>query len=359
LYRFCQTKLKREETIFERGKAKENKSPADTLKQGVGTHEDIDLAFGALATAAGFDARYARLSNRSDIFFDTSFANDHFLRRYDIAVQVDGKWRFYDPASRAVPPGMLAWYEEGTPALVSDPKDLVLTKTPMAPPEDSKEKRKGVFTLAEDGTLEGNVNLEYTGQPAITLRSSAERQTPAEREEALKETVTRYLSSAEVSEMKIENVDDTEKPLVYRYHVKVPSYAQRTGKRIFVPLSYFEFNYPAKFTTAKRVHPVYFRYPWMEEDSVTVEFPVGYELDHAEAPSSFPIPPVGRYDVKVQVSKDNKLIYNRTFVFGENGSILFPIEAYPQLKKVFDMVHESDAHTIALKQTALKVSDAH
>jgi hypothetical protein len=159
--------------------------------------------------------------------------------------------------------------------------------------------------------------------------------------------------------MKIENVDDTEKPLVYRYHVKVPSYAQRTGKRIFVPLSFFEFNYPAKFTTAKRAHPVYFKYPWMEEDTVTVAVPLGYELDHAEAPASFPIATVGRYDVKVQVIKDNKLLFNRTFLFGNNANILFPVEAYPQLKKIFDMVHEQDAQTIALKQTALKVSDAH
>ena len=359
LYRYCQTKLKREDTVYDHGRAKEDKSPGDILKQGAGTHREIDMTFGALATAAGLDARYARLSDRSDIFFDASFPDDYFLRTYDIAVQVDGKWRFYDPASRSVPPGMLSWYEEGTAALVSDSKELVLLTTPLSPPESSREKRKGTFTLAEDGTLEGDVEMAYTGHPGIVLRSSAEKQTPAEREEALKETVTRYLSTAEVSDMKIENVDDTEKPLVYRYHVKVPSYAQRTGKRIFVPLSYFEFNYPAKFTTAKRVHPIYFKYPWMEEDSVTVALPVGYELDHPEAPGSFPIASVGRYDVKVVLTTDNKLVYTRTFVFGNNSNILFPIEAYPQLKKIFDMVHEQDAQTVALKQTALKVSDAH
>jgi hypothetical protein len=359
LYRYCQTKLKREDTIFDRGKAKEDKSPGDILKQGTGTHREIDMTFAALASAAGFDARCARLSDRSDIFFDASFPDDYFLRTYDIAVQVDGKWRFYDPASKSVPPGMLSWHKEGTAALVSDPKELILLHTPLTAPENSKEKRKGTFTLAEDGSLEGDVEMEYTGHPGILLRASAEKQTPAEREEALKETVTRYLSTAEVSDMKIENVDDTEKPLVYRYHVKIPSYAQRTGKRIFVPLSYFEFNYPAKFTTAKRVHPIYFRYPWMEEDSVTVEFPAGYELDHAEAPASFPISQVGRYDVKVSVTKDNKLLFTRTFLFGTNANILFPTEAYPQLKRIFDMVHEQDAQTIALKQTALKVSDAH
>jgi hypothetical protein len=44
-------------TPEERAKVKANKSPADTLKRGQGTGEDIDMLFATLALAAGFDAR--------------------------------------------------------------------------------------------------------------------------------------------------------------------------------------------------------------------------------------------------------------------------------------------------------------
>ena len=48
-------------------KLKANNSPADTLKRGLGTSRDIDMLFGAMAIAAGFEVRIARLSDRSDV----------------------------------------------------------------------------------------------------------------------------------------------------------------------------------------------------------------------------------------------------------------------------------------------------
>ena len=53
-------------------KMKENKSPADTLKRGVGNWHDIDMLFAALAAASGFDARVAKVVQRAEDFFDRS-----------------------------------------------------------------------------------------------------------------------------------------------------------------------------------------------------------------------------------------------------------------------------------------------
>ena len=128
LFEFCRSKIKNTNddasglTADDREKLKENKSPADTLKRGMGTGTDIDMLFASLAIAAGFDARVVRLSDRSDTFFDKTFADDYFIQTYDIAVKVGEQWRFYDPASTYVPLGMLRWQEEAQEALLSDPK---------------------------------------------------------------------------------------------------------------------------------------------------------------------------------------------------------------------------------------------
>ncbi|MGH9904420.1 MAG: transglutaminase domain-containing protein, partial [Pyrinomonadaceae bacterium] len=112
IFDFCRSKIKNINddaaglTSEERAKIKENKSPADTLKRGMGSGLDIDLLFAAMATAAGFDARIARLADRSDVFFDKTFPDDYFIGAYDIAVRVGEEWRFYDPASTYVPYGM-------------------------------------------------------------------------------------------------------------------------------------------------------------------------------------------------------------------------------------------------------------
>src|SRR5205814_5336151 len=123
------------------------------LKHGMGTGDDITMLFGALANAAGLDARVALLGDRSDVFFDKRFANTYFLRNDVIAVKVGDDWRFADPAETYVPYGMLEWRYEGQPALIADPKATVWTMTPISPPEKSMEKRTATLRLSEDGTL--------------------------------------------------------------------------------------------------------------------------------------------------------------------------------------------------------------
>ena len=48
------------------------------------------------------------------------------------------------------------------------------------------------------------------------------------------------MSTAELSDIRIENVTDPVKPFIYAFHVKVPGYAQRTGKRLFLQPAFFQ-----------------------------------------------------------------------------------------------------------------------
>ncbi|MBV8819316.1 MAG: DUF3857 domain-containing protein, partial [Acidobacteriaceae bacterium] len=75
LFHYCRASIKNINdagsglSAEKRNSAKENKVPADTIKQGMGTGTDINLLFAALATAAGFDARMAWVADRSKFFF--------------------------------------------------------------------------------------------------------------------------------------------------------------------------------------------------------------------------------------------------------------------------------------------------
>jgi hypothetical protein len=365
LFRFCRTQIKNVYddangmTVVEREKAKTNKSPSDTLKRGVGTGQDIDMLFAALAIASGLDARFVRLADRSDTFFDPSFPDDYFLRTYDIAVKVGDEWRFYDPASTYVPFGMLRWQEEGQQALLSDPKEPSFVNTPLSGPEKSLEKRVGTFKLSEDGTLEGDVRIEYTGHLAADHKEYNDDDSPAEREETLKERFQARMGGVELTDIKVENVSDPEKPFVYAFHVRVPGYAQRTGKRLFLQPAFFQKGLGPLFTTAARRHEVYFHYPWSEEDHVQIELPAGYALDNADAPAPFSGGDLTKYEPSAGVTKDGRtLVYTRRFYFGKSaGQILrFPVTTYPGLKTYFDQVNKGDAHTLALKQGAAKAA---
>ena len=72
----------------------------------------------------------------------------------------------------------------------------------------------------------------------------------------------------------------------------------------------------------------------------------------AEAPGSFGMGDVGHYKVSLKKTTDRELIYEREFVFGNNGVILFPVATYPLLKGAFDQCHKSDNHTLTLRRNA-------
>jgi hypothetical protein len=43
-------------------------------------------------------------------------------------------------------------------------------------------------------------------------------------------------------------------------------------------------------------------------------------------------------------------MYKRKFFFGGSDTILFPVEKYDLLKRLFDEIHNADNHMITLKQ---------
>jgi transglutaminase-like putative cysteine protease len=367
IFEYCRTKIKNVNdpglglTAEQRAKVKENKTPSDTLKRGIGTGFDIDTLFAALCVAAGFDARVTATSDRGRVFFRQDFGDSYFLRGYNVAVKLGDQWKVFDPATTYAPFGMLRWQEEGVQALLPDAKETTWVKTEISPPEKSLEKRTAELTLSEDGTLEGDVSLEYIGHSAADMKNEYDEKSENEREKELIDQIKGRMSTAEITKMRVENVIDRTKPFAYSYHVKVPGYAQRTGKRLFLQPGFFTHGNGPTFTANQRKNGVYFHYPWAEHDEITIELPTGFVLDNPDAPAS--IRPettngICGQTIKIAVTKDNRrMTYKRDFFFGGGGTILFPVDTYNGVKQLFDVVQQSDDHTITLKQVTASSSN--
>src|SRR5262249_25590518 len=166
--------------------------------------------------------------------------------------------------------------------LLADPKDPVFVNTPISPAESSMEKRTAKLRLSEDGTIEGDVRVEYTGHMAVEKKEDYDKESPAEREKRMHAALSKRISNAEVAEVKFENVTDPFKPLVISYKVRVQGYAERTGKRLFLQPGFFKKGVGPLFPTNTRQHDVYFLYPGTEEDGIIIDIPAGYVVDNAE-----------------------------------------------------------------------------
>lgn len=357
LYEFCKTKVKNitydtSLTDEQKDDLKPSKSASDTYKKMQGTSSDINELFASLSSALGYETRLAFGGDRSEKFFNPREASIDFIHFSSIAVKVNGQWKYYDPGSLFAPYGMLPWKEEDTAVLLIANKDYITTKTPLSGFDKSLAKRSGKFTLLEDGTLEGTVKIEYTGQLSYAKKLDNYDDSPTQREETLKEEIKKQMSTAEVSNISVENVTDPEKPFTYQYKIRVPNYAQKTGKRLFLQPGFFEYGKTPLFAAADRKYDIYFHFPWSENDDIEITLPKGFTLDNADMPGELSDPQkIGFLNISIGIDNASNLLkYNRKFYFGGGGNILFPTRAYQPVKGLFDAFNKADTHTITLKQ---------
>jgi hypothetical protein len=328
----------------------ENHSATDTLKRRSGWPSEIDELFIALARAAGFDAQPAYLNDRSFLLFNSAGADRFYLTDNAVAVRRDqGEWQFTQPGSDPFQPfGTIAWRNTSTAALIAAPKNAAIQILRGPPPEANVARREGRFELGADGTLEGTVALTFTGQFATIRRQNGREQTGPERIESLQDELREHMPTAEVKDVTFVHWDDISAPLVIRFNLRVPEYADRTGSRIFVQPAVFEKNAKPIFQNTTRRTDILFHHRYREEDDITIKHPAGYSLEAATAPAPVEMLGSGEYDNSIRYSRNKREIMHRRIHVLD--ALLVEQKHYASLKGVFDAVNATDQHTLTLRK---------
>ncbi|MCC6586788.1 MAG: DUF3857 domain-containing protein [Bryobacterales bacterium] len=329
---------------------KDKRGPNEVLQSRIATPTEMNTLVAAMATHAQLEVRPALVADRNDVAFDQRLVDEYFLPHVDLAVKQGDTWKVIDATTRRLPFGMLSWREQGMPALLSDPKEPRFIECPLSSPEESHTVRSARFTLSEEGTLEGLVTEGYSGHAAAERRGDFINESPERQQEALKKDILRTFPSAQVSEMKVENVLDADKLLTITYKVAIPGYAEVTGKRIFFAPLYFQRGEKPVFEAAARQYDITFPYAWKETDEVSIDLPLGFELDNAAKPTGLELGTPGAYTISMMLKNARTLVTLREFTFGRSGAISFKKEGYGQLKRAFDEVHRRDTHILAVKR---------
>ena len=369
LYRFCQSEvgnLKSSDTAAakaERDKRNNDKrdrfqEPADTLESRLAWPGEINLLFAGLAKLAGFEVKRVDNASRADILNVKTDIGWVFLDREQIAVRVGGTWRFCAPGNYWVPYGMLDSNDEGVTALMCDPDKVIFDTTPVSPADKSQVVRKGRFTLDRDGTLDGEVEEAFSGHEGIALKQKNAEKSADETDRDFREQLGKRLPTAEISDLRWENLHTHEFPVSVHYKVHAPGYAEEAGKRLIVTPEYFEAGRQAQFAADQRKIPIFFPYAHEEHDDIEIVLPEGFELDHPSAPGDVAAQEktIGAHYFLGYKPAHRILSYKRDFVLGGNGAISFQTASYPALKKRFGRLHESDTHALILKPAAEKVA---
>jgi hypothetical protein len=266
-----------------------------------------------------------------------------------MALSIGGQWKIYDVNARMLPAGMLSWREEGVSALIADPKTPEFITVPISGPDDSMSNRKGRLALSEDGTLEGDLEESWTGHAAEERRRNLDGESSDRQQEDTKEQILKWFPQAEVTALHLENADKPDQALKLTYHIRVPGYATRTGKRILFQPVFFQRGEEPLFSTQDRKYDVIFHFPWRETDAVSIELPAGFTLEKPENPGNLNFGAPGGYSLAMTVP-GHRLLCQRDLIFGKGQMINIPRDQYPMLKRIFEEVHRRDGVTLSLIQ---------
>ena len=334
------------------GRRKDTKTVSDALKRGTGGPEDWTLLVAALAPLVGLDTHLALLPDRSEFFSAPSMRQPHFISHLAIGLQTGNGWRFVDPASEHAKDGLLGWQYDGQYALILDDKTPEFVAVPVSSQQLTSTKRTVALKLLDSGALEGEVTLAYTGHLAIRNRERDDDSTPAEREQRLKDDLLKRWPGAAISNVRFEQLEDPQQPYVIRFAVAFPNYAQKTGTRLFVQPALLQRGLDPTFTQAARTHRVVFPFGWIEEDTVTIDVPAGYELEPGEpVRATFVAGGAAAFNAKVSFdAKAHRVSFSRGFSVGGFDKLFWDPKDYPALKAFYDQVRREDDYTLSLRR---------
>lgn len=324
---------------------KDNENVEDVLKRGYARGNEVNMFFTALARAAGFEANLAALAQRDARMFQTLVLDPSQLTAMVVEVRAGSSLDYFDPATRYCPFNLLPWEETSTEGIRLDKNGGAFVSTPVPKSADAVTERTAKFDLSEDGSLEGVVHVTYSGQPALQRRLENREADEAGRRKELEDEVKGWLPSGASVELKSAgNWEISNWSLDAEFAVKVPPFGTSTGRRLLLPLAIFQAGGTYPFRNAKRIHSIYFHYPYQEVDHISVKLPKGYDVESLPAPRSVE-KGFGRYEI-TRRSEGNVLKLERSLVM---ESFTFPVQSYSALRIFFDGVRAGDEEQVVLK----------
>jgi len=155
-----------------------------------------------------------------------------------------------------------------------------------------------------------------------------------------------YLTS-DISDYKIENGEDFDKPIIESFSFSNSKVTDLTGNKIILNPFDLLLKTINPFNAESRIMPIDFIFPKEEKNFITISIPDGYELEYL--PKSTAVSMVNN-DVVLNfkiASENNKITINSVFTI--NKTTFDPV-FYQDLKNIFKIYVEKQSEFIILKK---------
>ena len=245
--------------------------------------------------------------------------------------------------SQTTPFGHLGNFTEDRYALLVKPEGSELVRTPRTRAEQNQQVRRATIRLAADGNATAEIHTRYTGNQQDRIRQALAARSGHDRETWLLEDID--LPSFEVTHVDFSSVEANTLTVDLPLKLKLPRYAARTGKRLFLPVNLMERWSSVPPANEARTQPIkYFPYPFVDADTIRYEVPAGFTVEAVPVPVEVKTA-FGRYAAKVVPEPDGALTYYRWVAITQATC---PAEDYDAFRDFMRQIAQADRAQVVL-----------
>jgi transglutaminase-like putative cysteine protease len=332
---------------------------ADIFRNRYGDCKDKTTLLISMLQVAGIHAVYMPVDVRRGVVDpeNPSIYGNHMITAIEVPADVkddrlqavvtakDGKrWLIFDPTNERVPLGILPYYEQGGYGTLCAGAASQVVELPVLGPDTSGAVHKGVFTLAADGTLSGQVDVLRTGSEGARMRKDLKDTDEKERRASLERSLGTEIPGVVLNSVEYVQPPALDKPSEVHYKLTAAQYAHPAGPLLLVR-PWVVGTLVRPFDDKPRKVPIELYETGRWKDSFDITLPDGYVVDETPDPVDVDVD-FASYHSSV-TAKGKRLHYEREYVVKQ---VEIPAEKAAEFRRLEGSILMDEKGTAVLKR---------
>jgi len=261
---------------------------------------------------AGYDARLTWIGT-SDLPYDYSLPSLSVDNHMICTVILNGKKYFLDGTEEYIALNDYAQRLQGKQVLIEDGKNYVLDRIPVFPAERNKTTQLTKMSIDGDA-IKGNAKVEYNGEAKINTQMAFASTRSEDKAEALSTFLRKDNGNIELSNLKMPDFADRQKPLQISYDFKANNEVTKTGNEMYVVMDWDK-DFSSLEFDKERKNDYEFDHKYYITEQTELTVPDGYMVE--SVPSSFKKVSADYSFEGSYVNKGKTVLYTKTIVINK------------------------------------------
>ena len=255
----------------------------------------------------------------------------------------DNTYIWLDPTSSTCSYGDLPYNVQGRMGFLITDTHGEFVETPIFPPESNRLVSATDLTLNPQGTVEGTLHIQTSGQYDLNTRWAYQQIQSSALKDALAVELSEQFPGIQIVWYDMSNLSELNEPVEIRLGFRVENYATPLENSMLLPLPIDEFGeYAEAFAKEQRMYSLDFGYPTQIEKTVRIRIPDGWK---AAVPEDSHHTIESAEFTRQYRQVDNILTYRLIFTL-KNKTL--PAAAYAEAKPFFTALASEDGSHLLL-----------